>query len=472
MFYGVQIAEKQVFGRLKMVDSRETCGTEEQRTVSGETEAQMPMRGYSFKMSAVILLLSAVCFFSLTAEAKYGGGTGEPNEPYLIYDASQMNAIGADSNDWDKCFKLMSNVDLSKYTGTEFNIIGEYVSYGNPKNKPFTGVFDGNGHTISNFTYASTGTSYIGLFGYVDDPSAEIKDLGLVDPNVDAGTGWYVGSLVGYNSGTITGCYVEGGSISGNGCVGGLVGYNYRAIITNCYSTGSVSGTTDIGGLVGYNSRAITTNCYSTGSVSGTTDIGGLVGYNLQGAITDCYSEGSVDGNDCIGGLVGSTSLAVIIENCYATGNVAGEVAVGGLVGHNYYGKISDCSATGTVEGTKWVGGLVGYNTHRSTISNCCWVGDRVAGATSVGGLAGYNGWSYLTAITNCFAEAGSVEGKSIVGGLVGWSDSKITYCYSMASVSGGANVGGLVGYIYNSKIDNCYSAGEVYGDRPVGGLV
>jgi hypothetical protein len=747
MFYGVQIAEKQVFGRLKMVDSRETCGTEEQRTVSGETEAQMPMRGYSFKMSAVILLLSAVCFFSLTAEAKYGGGTGEPNEPYLIYDASQMNAIGADSNDWDKCFKLMSNVDLSKYTGTEFNIIGEYVSYGNPKNKPFTGVFDGNGHTISNFTYASTGTSYIGLFGYVDDPSAEIKDLGLVDPNVDAGTGWYVGSLVGYNSGTITGCYVEGGSISGNGCVGGQVGYNYRAIITNCYSTGSVSGTTDIGGLVGYNSRAITTNCYSTGSVSGTTDIGGLVGrrsggevnnsfwdietsgqatsaggtglttaemqmastfvdwacdafwtidegvdyprlwwqnmpgepittpfygvgngteadphliytaeqlntfglfpclrgkhfklmadidlsgytgtefdiigdvydpftgvfdgnghtisnfkydcngvnsiglfgyvkgsdveikdlgllepnidagsgssvgslvgwfysgnlsncyvrggrvagnqsvgglvglnygtitrcsssgiaegswsvggligrniqggaitdcysegsvdgidcigglvgYNLQGAITDCYSEGSVDGNDCIGGLVGSTSLAVIIENCYATGNVAGEVAVGGLVGHNYYGKISDCSATGTVEGTKWVGGLVGYNTHRSTISNCCWVGDRVAGATSVGGLAGYNGWSYLTAITNCFAEAGSVEGKSIVGGLVGWSDSKITYCYSMASVSGGANVGGLVGYIYNSKIDNCYSAGEVYGDRPVGGLV
>ncbi|GAG85111.1 unnamed protein product, partial [marine sediment metagenome] len=47
-------------------------------------------------------------------------------------------------------------------------------------------VFDGNGHTISNFTYTSTDTDYIGLFGYVSGGNAEIKDLGLIDPNVDA----------------------------------------------------------------------------------------------------------------------------------------------------------------------------------------------------------------------------------------------------------------------------------------------
>jgi hypothetical protein len=58
-----------------------------------------------------------------------------------------MNTIGLSSNsgDWDKHFKLMSDIDLGAYTGTQFNIIGSIQS--------FTGTFDGNGHTISNFTY-------------------------------------------------------------------------------------------------------------------------------------------------------------------------------------------------------------------------------------------------------------------------------------------------------------------------------
>lgn len=52
--------------------------------------------------------------FSLAAvtQRKYGGGTGEPNDPYLIYTAEQMNAIGAKPNDWDKHFKLMADIDL------------------------------------------------------------------------------------------------------------------------------------------------------------------------------------------------------------------------------------------------------------------------------------------------------------------------------------------------------------------------
>jgi len=104
-----------------------------------------------------ITVLVVICSCSFSAQAKYGGGTGEPNDPYLIFDANQMNAIGADSNDWDKHFKLMADIDLSAYTETEFNIIGTYWR------NPFTGVFDGNDRTISNFTYISTGTSCIGL---------------------------------------------------------------------------------------------------------------------------------------------------------------------------------------------------------------------------------------------------------------------------------------------------------------------
>jgi len=136
---------------------------------------------------------------------------------------------------------------LSGYTGTSFNIIGSYTPW-----LPFSGVFDGNGHTISNFTYESNDTDNIGLFGYVIDPNAKITDLTLIDPNVDVGTGDEVGSLVGYlKYGGVYGCGVKGGSVSGDNAVGGLVGYYYGGTISNisnCYVTSSVSGNERVGG--------------------------------------------------------------------------------------------------------------------------------------------------------------------------------------------------------------------------------
>jgi len=224
------------------------------------------------KLTISLLLLLAICFWASPAYAKYGGGTGEPNDPYLIFDANQMNAIGADSNDWDKHFLLCADIDLSGYTGTSFNIIGEYVGWQDPNNNPYRGVFDGNNHTIANFTYDSNGTNCIGLFGYVsgEKENAEIKNLGLIAPDVGAGTGLPVGSLVGLlEGGTITNCYVEGGSVAGNLHVGGLVGINTDGTISDCYSTGSVSGNNNVGGLVGINTEGTITTFYSSGTVSG-----------------------------------------------------------------------------------------------------------------------------------------------------------------------------------------------------------
>jgi len=354
-----------------------------------------------------ITVFFVICFFVLPAQAKYGGGTGEPNDPYLIFDANQMNAIGADANDWDKHFLLCADIDLSGFTGTSFNIIGN-----------FTGVFDGNGHTISNFTYTSTGTKGIGLFGLVFGSNAEIKNLGLIDPNVSAGE--VVGSLVGcLMFGTVTNCYAEGGNISGDYAVGGLVGGN-GGTISNCHSSASVSGEYGVGGLVGRNDVGLNdvckiTNCYSTGSISGISYIGGLVGLNYVSKITNCYSTGSISGVSYIGGLVGY-NIAAEITNCYSTGGVSGEDDVGGLVGHNNSDlrTITNCYSTGSVFGNDDVGGLVGYN--------------------------------YGT-ITDCYS-SGSVTGDSSVGGLVGSNfRGKITNCYSTGRVSGTYNVGGLVGY-------------------------
>ena len=118
-----------------------------------------------------------------------------------------MNEIGTHSEDWGSHFIMVNDINLAEYTGTEFNIIG--TSSGSA----FTGVFDGNGHTISNFTYSSAGMDLVGIFSYVWD-AAEIKNLGLIDPNVNAGTGGDVGSLAAVALGTVSNCYVLGGSVS------------------------------------------------------------------------------------------------------------------------------------------------------------------------------------------------------------------------------------------------------------------
>lgn len=96
----------------------------------------------------VIPLLIIIFFFSFPAYAQYGGGTGEPNDPYLIDTAEQMNEIGLHQEDWDKHFKLMADIDLGSFTGTSYNIIG------GEWDDPFTGVFDGNNKKISNFNYS------------------------------------------------------------------------------------------------------------------------------------------------------------------------------------------------------------------------------------------------------------------------------------------------------------------------------
>ena len=224
---------------------------------------------------AISLSLVILYFYGLSAQAQYGGGSGRAEAPNLIYTAKHMNAIGANTSDYHKHFKLMADIDLSNCAGTDFNIIG--ITYGNP----FTGVFDGNGHTISHLTIA--GGRYLGLFGCLES-GAEVRDLGLVDVNIA-------------NSGSF---------------VGGLVGRNYRGYVAQCYSTGTVNGNDHVGGLVGYNSNGSVLNCYSTGAVYGGRYVGGLVGVNND-AMTNCYSSGAVSGEEKVGGM-GKFSCIVLIK--------------------------------------------------------------------------------------------------------------------------------------------------------------
>ena len=356
-----------------------------------------------------------------------GGGNGTAEQPYRISTPADMNNIGAHPNDWGSHFVMVNDINLADYTGTEFSIIGSYSD-------PFTGVFDGNDHTISNFTYTATDTGYIGLFSYIDGANLLIKDLHLTNPTVVYG--WnrgYVGSLVGIvGFGTITGCSVTDANVSGDSGAGGLVGEN-RGTISNSYATGSVSG---------YNST------------------GGLVGSNRDGTISNCYAAGSIAGDIGTGGLVGVNEYHGTISNCYATGNVLGNAGTGGLVGVNYEGTISNCYAEASVSGGDYyTGGLVGVSS--GTISDCYAEGS-VSGDARVGGLVGGNNDS---TISNCYA-AGSVTGTDRIGGLVGEAFvGMISNCYSASDVNGISNVGGFVGHASADIYTSCFWNSEINPD-------
>jgi hypothetical protein len=234
--------------------------------------------------------------------AKYGGGTGVSNDPYLIYTAQHLNNISTEPNDWGKHFKLMADIDLTGYSYNQALIApdidtDEYYFQGNR----YVGIFDGNHHTISNLTI--TGVSYLGLFGELGFGST-VKNLGVVDVNI-SGSGDAAGGLLGHSreGANIIRCYSTG-TVDGDDDIGGLVGIN-GGNMTQCYSISTVSGNYIIGGLLGANERqAIVANCYSTGAVNGDDVVGGLMGFNL-GEATHCYSAGVVTADQRVGGLVG-----------------------------------------------------------------------------------------------------------------------------------------------------------------------
>jgi hypothetical protein len=347
------------------------------------------LRSSSINIRRVVFWVAAVCVFGSAAYGAPWDGSGTAEEPYLIYDANDMQAIGADSNYWGAHFKLMADINLGSFTGASFNIIGKMFYYDPDSGwvgNPFTGVFDGNGHSISNFSYNSFGTGHLGIFGYVDDHNAEIRDVGIVAADVNAGTGsppdagGCVGALVGHlEYGSITGCYVIDSKVCGGQGVGGLAGLNSFGEIQDCNSAGTiVIGYEEVGGLIG-NTRGSILNCYSrdvsVSDVASGVEIGGLAGYN-KGTISECYTRGSiVAGNISAGGLVGRNNEPGVISSCYSEDTtVAGTDYPGGLCGINDTGTISNCHSDCFVIGggglvSQGGGGLVGGG--GSNISNC-----------------------------------------------------------------------------------------------------
>ncbi len=176
---------------------------------------------------------------------------------------------------------------------------------------PFTGGFNGLGHTIKNLYINQTVDDFgnYGLFGYTGT-SAYIENVTLDKPVVKALTG-NVGALIGWVvASKVIDCTVSDPTIAlqSGGYAGGIVGANNGGCIAVC----RVIGTASITG--------VSVNGYGTGSIAGLN--GGTEGYVLA-----CYANVSTLTGDrgYTGSIVGKNDGNV--HTC--TGNSSTIPAVG-----------------------------------------------------------------------------------------------------------------------------------------------
>ncbi|OHB62346.1 MAG: hypothetical protein A2Y76_00230 [Planctomycetes bacterium RBG_13_60_9] len=357
----------------------------------------MVMPGVGGTWGCVVFLWVVVQGLSMAAWGAYGGGRGTAEDPYLIFTADQVDALGTRPGDWDKYFLLMADIDLAGSGEPEFHRIGT------PEDGPFTGTFDGNCRTISNLHWSSEWKRYLGLFGLVDGEQARIANLTLVDPNIAVEVGQYIGALAGFiRTGTIINCHVRGGTIRGETCVGGLVGTKENATVSDCTADVTVQGVTRVGGLVGHSYWGLTARCDAAGTATGGSEmehygVGGLIGHSQYGVVSECHAKCTTRCNRYVGGLIGVNHLTAV-RRSWAEGVARGEQCIGGLIGQNEGGVITDCYALTDVHGLAFLGGLVGYNTsdcqcttHTSGLVDRCFAAGPVGGMADIGGVVGIN---------------------------------------------------------------------------------
>ncbi|MCK9225191.1 MAG: hypothetical protein M0Q02_08905, partial [Candidatus Muirbacterium halophilum] len=294
----------------------------------------------------------------------FAGGSGTESNPYQVATAEQLNKV---RNHLDKHFIQTADIDLSTYAAGE-----GWMPIASSVASAFSGVYDGDGFTISNLTINRPTTDGQSLFGYLNGISltnkAQIKNL-----TVD------IANITGKDYTAILGSEVR------------------RSIITNCSTFGQVIGENIVGGFIGQIADGTSvTFCNSLAIISGQNNIGGLIGYNANNTtewedlLLSCsYAAGNVTGITNVGGLVG-TNADGIISNCYATGDVhaltggstpvnESSVKVGGLAGYNFTaGKITNSYSTGnitTAHVNNLVFGFAGYNntTVGAEVSGCFW---------------------------------------------------------------------------------------------------
>lgn len=252
-----------------------------------------------------------------------GGEAGMPaeNGVILIRTPEELLAFAEDVNSgsWHTRFctyLLEEDLDLA---GLHFPPIGSSRAaplLGDPTPDGFCGVFDGQGHTISNLTISGEGE--LGFFSQIGEGGA-VRNLTLENVSIDGslnpdGTGTLSGGLAArVVGGTVENCRVTG-LVTGYHA-GGIAGEAFEnSSFTGCTAETTVTGVNAAGGFCGTSSMSAFAGCRASGTVQAIrggdpdempNEIGGLVGSSNSSSYTECIADAVLETHVVSSGMVG-----------------------------------------------------------------------------------------------------------------------------------------------------------------------
>ena len=306
----------------------------------------------------------------------------------------------ANGESWAGNYRLTADITLP--AGTAQNPIGNSTD-------KFTGIFDGNGHTVSGVNLVDEATdsgtnAFIGFFGYVQ--GGEIRNLTLKGTISTTGrrAGGFIGAING--SAKVENC-TNYCSVEAFANAGGIAGFVYPSAgvtISGCKNHGAITGTfadsTGTGGIIGStgSSGSMTiSGCANYGDVTGERIVGGIVGYfygadansatalaNAKYKLYNCLNGGTVTATSKtqsdVGGILGIAYRVGGIHSCYNKGavvikNTCTKAYAGGICGRTQtVGKIAysynATKPTYSGSNSNYVQGIVGFPAAKNCVAN------------------------------------------------------------------------------------------------------
>ena len=281
---------------------------------------------------------------------------------YAIWGCAHIKTFD-DFNDFSKAVDFgKSFYGTTVFLDSDLSLAGKSFKPIGKSSRYFRGVFDGQGHMISNLKMTSS-SQYVGLFGYSRGLTIKNVILGsscsITSSYSSSSYSAYIGGIVGYCDTDNGPCTIEN-SVNMGGVtfsrsisryslfIGGIAGHlypnDYESTVKNCANYGDVthsgtSGYSYIGGIVGntrYSSyrRVYIYNCLNHGTIThnGTTKnylyLGGVAGNVSSTTLNNCMSLGDIKiGGDIspgnhTGSVIGSAHSNTYINYCYYTNNL------------------------------------------------------------------------------------------------------------------------------------------------------
>ena len=374
------------------------------------------MKNKISKIASVALTLILVGLMCITANASGLSGNGTKTDPYVIETAAQLNEFSeavANGNSFSGKFIILAE-DIA--AAADFSPIGT-------ENAPFSGNFNGNGKTISDFDIRE---DYAGVFAFTD--GAVISDVSV---SGEFRATDYAGAIVAFAKNTsIENCSISA-LVYANNYTGGVAGYMKGGKISYCTTQNKAnvgSFAEYCGGIAGYTTGDIT-DCTNNAYTYGIKNVGGIAGYSA-GNIISCTNTVAVNATKTnLGGIAGLTEGT--IKYCRNTGKIettdSDVEMTGGIAGIAYNAAISECMNNGTVSAT----------------------------GSFTGGIAGY---SKMTIISDCIATAEVSTSGNYAGGIFGFAlEGKTERCVFTASVWANEDTKAAIGAIAQGEVADCY---------------